>query len=57
MGKSKRRHIVFEKQNEPVVVNYWTHQDDARTALEERLITDFMRKNPDIVVCRTVHSS
>jgi multiple sugar transport system substrate-binding protein len=52
--------VVFarrKKVEEPVVVEYWTHEDKTREALENRLITQFMADNPGIVVHRVVHGS
>ncbi len=37
-------------ENAPVTIQYWTHEDPARTALEEELIAEFMAQNPNITV-------
>jgi multiple sugar transport system substrate-binding protein len=44
-------------QNAPVTVQYWTHEDPARTELENELIAAFMAQNPNITVVRTTQSS
>jgi len=44
-------------ENAPVTVQYWTHEDPARTELENELITAFMAQNPNITVVRTTQSS
>ncbi len=40
-----------------VTVEYWTHEDSARKALEERLIAEFEKENPGIDVIRTEYGS
>ncbi len=42
---------------EPVVIEYWTHVDAQRSKLEERLIGEFMRDNPGIVVHRSEYTA
>jgi multiple sugar transport system substrate-binding protein len=44
-------------ENAPVTVQYWTHEDPARTELENELIAAFMAQNPNITVVRTTQSS
>ena len=44
-------------ENAPVTIQYWTHEDPARTALEEELIAEFMADNPNITVVRTTQAS
>jgi multiple sugar transport system substrate-binding protein len=44
-------------ENAPVTVQYWTHEDPARTDLENELIATFMAQNPNITVVRTTQSS
>ena len=44
-------------EGKPVVVNYWTHEDPARTELETELIEQFMKDNPNITVVRTTNPS
>jgi multiple sugar transport system substrate-binding protein len=44
-------------ESKPVTVNYWTHEDPARTQLETELIEKFMAQNPNITVVRTTHPS
>ncbi|MGH0053405.1 MAG: extracellular solute-binding protein [Sphaerochaetaceae bacterium] len=48
---------VVVDENAPVTVQYWTHEDPARTALETELIAEFMAANPNITVVRTTQSS
>ena len=40
-----------------VQVEYWTHEDPNRTALEEELIAQFHAEHPDIIVNRVTHPS
>ncbi|MFO7546996.1 MAG: extracellular solute-binding protein, partial [Trueperaceae bacterium] len=40
-----------------VQVEYWTHEDPNRTALEEELIEQFHAENPDIAITRVTHPS
>lgn len=42
---------------ESVTVVYWTHEDDARTALEERLIGQFEKLHPNVHIERVVKST
>ena len=44
-------------ESKPVTVNYWTHEDPARTKLETELIEQFMKENPNITVLRTTQSA
>ncbi|WP_319756303.1 extracellular solute-binding protein [uncultured Sphaerochaeta sp.] len=44
-------------ENAPVTIQYWTHEDPARTELENELIAAFMAQNPNITVVRTTQSS
>ncbi|MDT4763264.1 extracellular solute-binding protein [Sphaerochaeta sp. PS] len=44
-------------ENAPVTVQYWTHEDPARTQLETELIAEFMAKHPNITVVRTTQSA
>jgi multiple sugar transport system substrate-binding protein len=44
-------------ENAPVTVQYWTHEDPARTALETELIDRFMADNPNITVVRSTQAS
>lgn len=44
-------------ESKPVTVNYWTHEDPARTKLETELIEQFMKANPNITVVRTTQSA
>ena len=40
-----------------VQVDYWTHEDPNRTALEEQLIAQFQAENPGITINRVTHPS
>ncbi len=40
-----------------VSIEYWTHADENRRALEERLIEDFEKENPGVEVIRTEYGS
>ena len=51
-----RKEAVVD-ENAPVTVQYWTHEDPARTDLENELIATFMAQNPNITVVRTTQSS
>lgn len=44
-------------ESKPVTVQYWTHEDPARTQLETELIEKFMAANPNITVVRSTQSS
>ncbi|WP_320127681.1 extracellular solute-binding protein [uncultured Sphaerochaeta sp.] len=44
-------------ENAPVTIQYWTHEDPARTALETELINQFMAANPNITVVRSTQAS
>ncbi|NBK21297.1 MAG: extracellular solute-binding protein [Spirochaetia bacterium] len=44
-------------ENAPVTVQYWTHEDPARTQLETELIAEFMKMNPNITVVRSTQAS
>ncbi|MDY0288586.1 MAG: extracellular solute-binding protein [Sphaerochaeta sp.] len=44
-------------ENAPVTIQYWTHEDPARTQLETELIAEFMAKYPNITVVRTTQSA
>ena len=44
-------------ENAPVTIQYWTHEDPARTALETELIDQFMAANPNITVVRSTQAS
>jgi multiple sugar transport system substrate-binding protein len=41
----------------PIVLNYWTHEDPNRTALENRLVAEFEKANPEVKINRVTHSS
>jgi len=43
--------------NGPVVLEFWTHEDPNRDALENRYVEEFMAANPDVTVNRVTHSS
>ena len=44
-------------EEEEIVIQYWTHEDGKRGALEERLIAEFEIENPGIKVERTEFQS
>lgn len=44
-------------ETKPVTINYWTHEDPARTQLETELIAKFMADNPHITVVRSTQSA
>ncbi len=44
-------------ETKPVTIQYWTHEDPARTQLETELITKFMADNPNITVVRSTQAS
>jgi multiple sugar transport system substrate-binding protein len=48
---------VAVNENKPVTVQYWTHEDPARTQLETELIAKFMADNPHITVVRSTQAS
>ena len=41
----------------PITLNFWTHEDAARTRIEERYISEFEAANPNVKVERTTQSS
>lgn len=45
------------EESGPFVLNYWTHEDPNRTAIETRYIKEFEEANPDIKINRVTHSS
>ena len=49
--------LIGCSEDEEVVVEYWTHADERREALEERLITEFEKAYPQIRVERRILSS
>lgn len=46
-----------EDETRGMTITYWTHQDEARTALENELIARFIEENPGVQVNRIEHSS
>lgn len=40
-----------------IILDYWTHEDDARTNLETRLIEEFEALNPNVKINRKIYSS
>lgn len=46
-GKKKAQ--AFDP-NTPVELTIWTHEDENRTALEKRLISEFQKENPNVTV-------
>ena len=41
----------------PVTIEFWTHEDPNRDAIETRYVEEFMASNPDVTVNRVTHSS
>ena len=41
----------------PVTIEFWTHEDPNRDAIENRYVEEFMTANPDVTVNRVTHSS
>ena len=41
----------------PVTIEFWTHEDPNRDAIETRYVEEFMAANPDVTVNRVTHSS
>ena len=48
---------VVVDESAPVTIQYWTHEDPARTQLETELIDQFMADNPNITVVRSTQAS
>lgn len=48
--------ILFA-QGKQVTINYWTHEDPARTQLEKELISRFEAANPNIKVARSTQAA
>ncbi|ORC36990.1 ABC transporter substrate-binding protein [Marispirochaeta aestuarii] len=46
-----------QKEEGPIELEFWTHEDPNRTAIEERYIQEFEAENPGITVKRVTHSS
>jgi multiple sugar transport system substrate-binding protein len=46
-----------EKEDGPVTLTFWTHEDPNRTEIEERYIVEFEAANPNITVERVTQSS
>jgi len=43
--------------NEPIVIEFWTHEDASRQALEEKYIAEFEATHPNVTINRSVYSS
>lgn len=41
----------------PVTIEFWTHEDPNRDAIETRYVEEFMASHPDVTVNRVTHSS
>ena len=41
----------------PVKLMFWTHEDKNRATLEDRYITEFQAKNPDVTIQKLLHPS
>lgn len=46
-----------QKEKGVITLNYWTHEDPARTELETKLIAQFEQDNPNIKVVRTTQGA
>ena len=46
-----------KKEEGPITLTYWTHEDPARTELETKLIAEFEKDNPNIKVERTTQGA
>ncbi len=44
-------------KNDPVVLEFWTHEDPNRDALENRYIEEFITAHPKVVINRVTYSS
>ena len=45
------------QSNEPVTIEFWTHEDANRQALEEQYIAEFEATHPNVKINRSVYSS
>ena len=45
--------LILHGEDEEIVVEYWTYEDERRSELEERLIASFVAEHPEIKVIRT----
>jgi multiple sugar transport system substrate-binding protein len=43
--------------NSPITLEFWTHEDPNRDALENRYVEEFMAANPGVTLNRVTHSS
>lgn len=46
-----------EDENSPITLEFWTHEDPNRDALENRYVEEFMAANPGVTINRVTHSS
>ncbi len=46
-----------EKEDGPITITFWTHEDPNRTEIEERYIAEFEASHPNITVERVTQSS
>lgn len=46
-----------EENDGPITIKFWTHEDPARTEIEERYIQEFEAANPGVTVERVTNSS
>lgn len=46
-----------EKEEEKIVLEFWTHEDPNRNVIEQRYIKEFMAANQDVTINRVTHSS
>ena len=49
--------VIHEERNSVIAIEYWTHADEKRFKLEERLIDEFEAQYPDIKIERRIFSS
>lgn len=45
------------EDNSPITLEFWTHEDPNRDALENRYVEEFMAQNPGVTINRVTHSS
>ena len=45
------------ESNEPITIEFWTHEDKNRQALEEQYIAEFQATHPNVTINRSVYSS
>jgi len=45
------------EEDGPITLEFWTHEDPNRDALENRYVEEFMAENPGVTINRVTHSS